>query len=220
MSFLFWLAPFFPRQPVWNGCQTKGFHKKITKTQANNVSRSHKHLGIGYTSHNGEPKQVRWCFGAVVQSYAAPSFGTPSLRQISSECLPQADHRWRTGGLQSRKEYHGADLRPTNPMWEISPAPARPLPCLRRLQEGLRQGLAWNFVSNHEEVQHQRQPYPCIKNLYDKATSAVLSNSSRGDWCRLLLSNSKTSSNDWTASYVLQQVNCEYNTTFILFAIG
>ena len=34
------------------------------------------------------------------------------------------------------------------------------LPCLRRLQEGLRQGLACSFVGNHEEVQHQHKPYP------------------------------------------------------------
>ena len=32
--------------------------------------------------------------------------------------------------------------------------------CLHRLQKGLRQGLACSFVGNHEEVQHQRQPYP------------------------------------------------------------
>ena len=43
---------------------------------------------------------------------------------------------------------------------KISPAPARPLPYLHRLQEGLRQGLACSFVSNHEDVQHQRQAYP------------------------------------------------------------
>ena len=43
---------------------------------------------------------------------------------------------------------------------EISPAPARPLPCLHRLQEGLRQGLACSFVGNHEVVQHQHKPYP------------------------------------------------------------
>ena len=45
-------------------------------------------------------------------------------------------------------------------LWEISPAPARLLPCLHRLQEGLWQGLACSFVGSHEEVQHQRQPYP------------------------------------------------------------
>ena len=43
---------------------------------------------------------------------------------------------------------------------QISPAPARPLPRLHRLQEGLRQGLACSFVGNHEEVQHQHKPYP------------------------------------------------------------
>ena len=34
------------------------------------------------------------------------------------------------------------------------------LPCLHRLQEGLRQGLACRCVGNHEEVQHKHQPYP------------------------------------------------------------
>ena len=43
---------------------------------------------------------------------------------------------------------------------EISPAPARPLPCLHRLQEGLRQGLACSSEGNYEEVQHYCQPYP------------------------------------------------------------
>ena len=35
----------------------------------------------------------------------------------------------------------------------------------------------------HEE-EHQRQPYPSQQNLYDKATGAVLLNSSIGDWFR------------------------------------
>ena len=41
---------------------------------------------------------------------------------------------------------------------EIYLSPTRPLPCLHRLQEGPRKGLACSFVGNHE-VQHQRQPY-------------------------------------------------------------
>ena len=36
----------------------------------------------------------------------------------------------------------------------------------------------------HEEVQHQRQPYPSHQNIYDKAISAVLFNSSIRDWFR------------------------------------
>ena len=74
-------------------------------------------------------------------------------------CLP-VRRWWRTGRLQSRKEYYRADLQPTHSMWEISSAPARPLPCLHRLQEGLWQGLVCSFVGNHEEVQHQHKPYP------------------------------------------------------------
>ena len=52
-----------------------------------------------------------------------------------------------------------ADLQPTHSLWEISSAPAWPLPCLHRLQKGLWQGLACSFMGNHDEV-HQHQPYP------------------------------------------------------------
>ena len=76
------------------------------------------------------------------------------------EAASGEDHRWITGSLQSRKEHHWADLQPNNRLWEISPVPARPLPYIHRFQEGLRQGLACNSVSNHEEVQHQRHAYP------------------------------------------------------------
>ena len=76
------------------------------------------------------------------------------------EATSGEDHRRRTGRLQSRTEYYRANLQPTHSMWEISQAPARPLPCLHRLQEGLRQSLACSFVGNHEEVQHQHKPYP------------------------------------------------------------
>ena len=60
----------------------------------------------------------------------------------------------------------------------MASAPARPLPCLHRLQEGLRQGLACSFVGNHEGV------IQVIKKLYNKATSAVLFNGSIGYWFR------------------------------------
>ena len=93
-----------------------------------------------------------------------------TLPKKSASSVIQAKSCWRsywtdwshkrTGRLQSRKEYHRADLQPTHSMWEISPAPARPLPCLHRLLEGYRQGLACSFVGNHEEVQHQHKPYP------------------------------------------------------------
>ena len=77
-------------------------------------------------------------------------FSKVILKIIWNRLKPQAekDHSWRT------------DLQPKNPLWETSPAPARLLPCLHRLREGLRQGLACSFVGNHEEVQHQRQPCP------------------------------------------------------------
>ena len=75
-----------------------------------------------------------------------------------TEATSSEDHCLRTGRLQRRKEHHRADLQPTHSLWKISPAPARPLPCLHRLQEGLWQGLACSFVGNHEEV-HQHQLY-------------------------------------------------------------
>ena len=98
------------------------------------------------------------------------------------EATSGEDHCQRTGKLQSRQEYHRADLQPMHYMWEMSQAPARPLPCLHRLQEGLQKGLACSFVGNHEEVQHiSTNLIQVIKNLYNKATSAVLFNSSIGD---------------------------------------
>ena len=54
------------------------------------------------------------------------------------------DHCRRTRRFQSRKEHHRADFLAKNPSWEISPAPASPLACLYRLQEGLRCG--WHAV--------------------------------------------------------------------------
>ena len=73
---------------------------------------------------------------------------------------PSQPQRITTELIQRRKKHRSADLQPTNPMWYISSAPARPLPRLHRLQEGLRQGLACSFVGSHEEVQHQHQSYP------------------------------------------------------------
>ena len=58
------------------------------------------------------------------------------------------------------------------------------LPCLHRLQEGLRQCLACSFMGNHEEVEHRTNLFQIIKNLYNKASSVVLFNSSIGDWFR------------------------------------
>ena len=92
------------------------------------------------------------------------------------------DHRWKLHRLHRRREHHIADIQPTNTLWEISSATASPLLCLRRLQESLRHGLSCSFVGNYEKVQHQYQPYPSHQKLYDKATTAVLFNSTIGDW--------------------------------------
>ena len=71
--------------------------------------------------------------------------------------------------------HHRTDLQLKNPLWEISPAPARHLPCLHKLQDGLWQDSTCSFVGNHEGVQHQRQPYPSHQtHLW------------QGHWCSLL----------------------------------
>ena len=44
--------------------------------------------------------------------------------------------------------------------------------------------MACSFVGNHEEVQHKHKPYPSHQKPLNKATSAVLFNSSIGDWFR------------------------------------
>ena len=67
-------------------------------------------------------------------------------------------------------------------LWEISPAPARLLPCLCGLQKGLRHGLACSFVGNHEENNISTSLIQVIKHLCDKSTSAVLFCSGIGDW--------------------------------------
>ena len=96
-----------------------------------------------------------------------------TLPKKSASSVIQAKSCWRSYwtdwshtrrlSLKSRKEHPRADLQPMNPAWEISTAPARPLPCLHRLLEGHRQGLACSFVGNHEEVQHQHKPYPSLQ---------------------------------------------------------
>ena len=85
------------------------------------------------------------------------------------------DHRWRTGRLQSRKEHHRADLQPNNPLWQISPAPTRPLPCLHRVWHA----ALWATMKKYNTSANLIR---VIKNFYDKATSAVLFNRHTGDW--------------------------------------
>ena len=105
-----------------------------------------------------------------------------SQLKVILEAKSREYHHWRTGRLQSRKENHRADLQTKNPLWEASPALARPISCLHRFEEGFWQSLACSFVSSHEELQHQHQPYRVIKHLYDEATSTVLFNRSTEDW--------------------------------------
>ena len=116
------------------------------------------------------------------QPYRSPKQSHAEDHTEQTEATSREDHRWRTGRLHSRKAHHRADFQPMNPLWEISLAPARPLLCLHRFQEGLWQDLARRFPGNHEEVQHSANLIWVSKFLYDKATSAVLFNSSKGDW--------------------------------------
>ena len=86
------------------------------------------------------------------QIHQSPNQSYAENHTEQTETTSGKDHRWRTGRLQSRKKHHKEDLQPTNPLWEISSAPTKPLPSLHRLQKDLRQGLAWSFVGNKEEV--------------------------------------------------------------------
>ena len=107
------------------------------------------------------------------------------------EATSGEDHLWRIGRLQSRKEHHSANFQPNNPLLEISPAPARSLSCLHRLQEGLRQSLATALWAITKKYDTSASPIRVIKSLYDKAASAVVLNSSIGDWT---LQNKQTQS--------------------------
>ena len=85
----------------------------------------------------------------------------------------------------SRKEYHRADLQPTHSMWKIYPAPARPLPCLHRLQEGLWQGLACSFFRQPWRSTTSAQTLSkSSKTSITRATSAVLFSRSIRYWFR------------------------------------
>ena len=98
----------------------------------------------------GEGLGWGWLGGCLL--FLPPGFSFAASCLSASNFTTGFSHWWMPG---SRKEHHRADLQSKNPLWEISPAPARPLPCLHRLQEGFQQGLAYSFLGNHEEVQHQ-----------------------------------------------------------------
>ena len=78
-------------------------------------------------------------------------------RHTSQDWSCHGDHSWRTGRLQSRKEYHKEDLQP---IWENYLQHQQNLYHVFIDFKGLRQGLTCSFWGNHEEVQHQHKPYP------------------------------------------------------------
>ena len=98
------------------------------------------------------------------------------------EATSGEDHLWRIGRLQSRKEHHRADLQPENPL------------CVQHQQDLYRVFIDFKKAFNrvwHEALWATRKMnnistnlIQVIKNLYNKATSAVLFNGSIGDWFR------------------------------------
>ena len=135
-----------------------------------------------------------------VVSESMPFLGsaTTTERSVSSatqakSCLRLYSTGWshkqrrsllRTGKLQIRQERNRADLQRTNPLWEISHAPARPLPCLHRLQEGFDRvchATLWAIMKRYNVSANLIR---VIKNFYDKAISVVLFKSSIGGWFR------------------------------------
>ena len=116
--------------------------------------------------HGPSPRSSHFPMKATCSSARTTEQSASSAIQAKSwwyttqiEAASVEDHCCRTGRLQSRMEHHRAAFQPMNPFWETSPAPARLLPCLHSLQDGLQQCLVCSFVGNHEKVQHQHQPY-------------------------------------------------------------
>ena len=93
------------------------------------------------------------------------------------------DHCWRTGRLQSRKKLYRADLQPMNPLWKISSAPTRPLHVFIDFKKAFNRvwyAALWATMKKYNIS--MINIIGVIKKHYDKATSAVLFNSSTGDW--------------------------------------
>ena len=101
---------------------------------------------------------------------------------VQIEATSGEDHRWRTGRLQNRKEHHRADLQPKNPLWEISAAPAGPLHVFMDFKKAFDSDWHADLWATMKKYNISTNLIRVIKHLYDKATSAVLFNSSVGDW--------------------------------------
>ena len=87
---------------------------------------------------NDQPRQL------IQQSYAVD-------HKEGIEAANRENYHWSRGRLQSRKEHHRADHQPKNPLWETSPAPARPRPCLHKLREGFDRvwhAILWAAMNN------------------------------------------------------------------------
>ena len=72
----------------------------------------------------------------------------------------------------------------SDPRREISAASAESLPCLHSLQEGLWQDWHEALWATVRKYNINASIIRAIKNLYDKAQSAVLFNGSTGEWFR------------------------------------
>ena len=86
--------------------------------------------------------------------------------------------------LQGRMEYHRADLQPKNSLGEIFPAPVRLYHVFidfTKAFDRVWHAALWATMKKYNISTNLIQ---VIKNFYNKATSAVLFNSSVGDWFR------------------------------------
>ena len=76
------------------------------------------------------------------------------------EATSGEDHRRRTGRLQSRKEYHRADLQQSILCEKYLQHQQDLYHVFTDFKKAFDKVLACSFVGNHEEVQHQHKPYP------------------------------------------------------------
>ena len=152
-------------------------------------------LQWNYTTENipGFPcPTIKWkatCSSAGTSEQLASSVtqAKSCLKIILNRLKPQAEKiiAEEQAGFRVGRNTTEQISQPTHSLWEISTAPAWPLPCLHRLQEDrvcrIWHAALWATMKKYNISTNLIQ---VIKNLYSKATSAVLFNSSIWDWFR------------------------------------
>ena len=136
-----------------------------------------------HTSQERQPAAVSKLLNSQPQQPLKKSHAEDHTEQ--TEAASGEDHCWRTGRLQSRKEHH-RDLQPEHPLWEISQAPARSLPCLHKLKKDFSRVCHAALWATMTKYNISATLIRVIKHLTDKATSAVLFNCSIGNWFRTM----------------------------------